>query len=53
MMACGIHGQYIFVDFAADLVVVKQSSLPAAESPVGADTVRLLRALARHFRGAR
>jgi CubicO group peptidase (beta-lactamase class C family) len=53
LMACGIHGQYIFVDFRADLVVVKQSSLPAAESPIGADTVRLLRALARHFRSTR
>ncbi|MDY0871345.1 serine hydrolase domain-containing protein [Dongia rigui] len=53
IMACGIHGQYIFIDFAADLVVVKQSSLPAAESPIGADTVRLLRALAQHFRGQR
>lgn len=53
IMACGIHGQYIFIDFAADLVVVKQSSLPAAESPIGADTVRLLRALARHFRSQR
>mgnify|MGYP000632689080 CR=1 FL=1 len=53
IMACGIHGQYIFIDFAADLVVVKQSSLPAAESPIGADTVRLLRALGQHFRGQR
>jgi CubicO group peptidase (beta-lactamase class C family) len=53
IMACGIHGQYIFIDFAADLVVVKQSSLPEAESPIGADTVRLLRALALHLRGHR
>ena len=49
MMACGIHGQYIFIDFAAELVVVKQSSMPVADMAIGADTVRLLRALARHF----
>ncbi|MBK8161449.1 MAG: serine hydrolase [Rhodospirillaceae bacterium] len=49
MMACGIHGQYIFIDFAAELVVVKQSSMPVADMEIGADTVRLLRALARHF----
>lgn len=53
MMACGIHGQYIFIDFSADLVVVKQSSLPMAETAMGTDTVRVLRALARHFRGAK
>ncbi|MBL8707821.1 MAG: hypothetical protein JNL25_01390, partial [Rhodospirillaceae bacterium] len=45
-----IHGQYIYVDAASRLVVVKQSSLPAAEVAIGADTVRLLRALARHLR---
>lgn len=50
LMACGIHGQYIYVDAASRLVVVKQSSLPAAEPAIGADTVRLLRALARHLR---
>jgi CubicO group peptidase (beta-lactamase class C family) len=53
IMACGIHGQYLFIDFAADLVVVKQSSMPTAETPLGADTVRLLRALARHYKTAR
>lgn len=46
-MACGIHGQYIYVNPANCVVVVKQSSLPAAEALVGADTVRLLRALGR------
>ncbi len=50
IMACGIHGQYLYIDFAADLVVVKQSSMPTAEMPLGADTVRLLRALGAHFR---
>lgn len=46
-MACGIHGQYIYVNSRNRVVVVKQSSLPAAESLAGADTVRLLRALGR------
>ncbi len=49
LMAGGIHGQYLFVDFPSQVVVVKQSSLPEAEGLFDADSVRLLRALAAHF----
>ena len=51
LMACGISGQYLFVDRDADLVIVKQSSLPEAISLFDPDNVRVLRALARHFKG--
>ncbi len=51
LMACGINGQYLFVDREADLVIVKQSSLPEAVSLFDPDNVRVLRALARHFKG--
>jgi len=51
LMACGISGQYLFVDRDADLVIVKQSSLPEAISVFDPDNVRALRALARHFAG--
>lgn len=51
LMACGISGQYLFVDREADLVIVKQSSLPEAISLFDPDNVRVLRALARHFKG--
>jgi hypothetical protein len=50
-MACGISGQYLFVDRDADLVIVKQSSLPEAISIFDPDNVRALRALAHHFKG--
>ncbi len=51
LMACGISGQYLFVDRDADVVIVKQSSLPEAVSLFDPDNVRVLRALARHFEG--
>jgi CubicO group peptidase (beta-lactamase class C family) len=51
LMACGISGQYLFVDRDADVVIVKQSSLPEAVSIFDPDNVRVLRALARHFEG--
>ncbi len=49
IMAVGVHGQYLYVDFDARLVAVKQSSLPVAESPIDIDTVRLLRALGNSY----
>lgn len=49
LMAGGIHGQYLYVDPAARLVVVKQSSLPRANTEADIDTVRLLRSLGEHF----
>ena len=51
LMASGIHGQYLFVDFASEVVIVKQSSLPEAVTELDIDTVRLLRALAAQLRG--
>lgn len=49
LMAGGIHGQYLFIDFPSQVVIVKQSSLPEAEGAFDTDSVRLLRALATHF----
>ncbi|WP_416425150.1 serine hydrolase [Pseudomonas sp. App30] len=49
LMAGGIHGQYLFVDMTAQVVIVKQSSLPQAEGVFDADSVRLMRALASHL----
>lgn len=46
MLGCGIHGQYIFIDFASCIVMVKQSSLPVAENDIDTDTVRMMRQLA-------
>ncbi|MCW2290770.1 CubicO group peptidase (beta-lactamase class C family) [Pseudomonas sp. BIGb0408] len=46
LMAGGIHGQYLFVDLAAQVVIVKQSSLPEAVTDLDADSVRMLRAIA-------
>ena len=51
LMASGIHGQYLFVDFASEVVIVKQSSLPEAVTELDIDTVRLLRALAAQLGG--
>jgi hypothetical protein len=50
-MASGIHGQYLFVDFASKVVIVKQSSLPEAVTELDIDTVRMLRAIAARLRG--
>lgn len=46
LLAVGIHGQYLYVDFSRQVVIVKQSSLPVAESVLDVDTLRLIRALA-------
>lgn len=51
IMASGIHGQYLFVDFTSDVVIVKQSSLPDAVTELDIDTVRLLRAIAVQLHG--
>lgn len=51
IMASGIHGQYLFVDFASEVVIVKQSSLPEAVTELDIDTVRLLRAIAAQLHG--
>lgn len=49
LLAVGIHGQYLYVDFIHQVVIVKQSSMPVAESILDIDTVRLIRALARNL----
>lgn len=46
LLAVGIHGQLLYVDFRQRVVVVKQSSLPVAESILDIDTLRLVRTLA-------
>jgi len=51
IMASGIHGQYLFVDRASDVVIVKQSSLPDAVTELDIDTVRMLRAITAHLHG--
>lgn len=50
IMAGGIHGQYLFIDFAAQVVIVKQSTLPDAVGLLDADSVRLLKAIAAHLK---
>jgi CubicO group peptidase (beta-lactamase class C family) len=49
LMAGGIHGQYLFIDKPSGVVIVKQSSLDDAVSPVDGDSVRMLRAIAAHL----
>jgi len=46
LMAGGIHGQYLFIDFPSRTVIVKQSSLPEAVTDLDADSVRMLRMIA-------
>lgn len=46
IMAVGIHGQWVFVDYNAQVVIIKQSSSPEAETVLDMDTVRLLQSLA-------
>ena len=46
LLAVGIHGQILYVDFQRQVVMVKQSSQPEAESILDIDTLRLIRALA-------
>ena len=47
IFGCGIHGQYLFIDFASGVVIVKQSSQPTATPESESDTVLMLRAIAR------
>ncbi|MBD9578382.1 serine hydrolase [Pseudomonas sp. PDM23] len=46
LLAVGIHGQSLYIDFERQVVIVKQSSLPEAESVLDLDSLRLIRALA-------
>ncbi|WP_043310455.1 serine hydrolase [Pseudomonas sp. ML96] len=46
LLAVGIHGQCLYVDFTQQVVIVKQSSMPVAESILDIDTLRLIRSLA-------
>ena len=50
-MASGIHGQYLFVDFNSDVVIVKQSSLPEAVTELDIDTVQMLRTVTARVSG--
>ncbi|MEK1938933.1 MAG: serine hydrolase [Pseudomonas sp.] len=49
LLGVGIHGQILYIDFAQQVVIVKQSSLPIAESVLDIDTLRLVRSLASHI----
>lgn len=51
LLAIGIHGQQLYVDFEAGIVSVKQSSPPQAVAAINIDTLELMHALSRHFRG--
>jgi CubicO group peptidase (beta-lactamase class C family) len=50
LLAIGVHGQQLYVDFDARMVTAKQSSQPAAVSPINADTGALMQALGRALR---
>jgi CubicO group peptidase (beta-lactamase class C family) len=51
LCAIGIHGQWIYVDYAAGMVAVKQSSQPLpADDAMDRQTLALFRALALHLR---
>ncbi|SNR97507.1 serine hydrolase domain-containing protein [Pseudomonas nitroreducens] len=52
LMAVGIHGQWIFIDFKAEVVIIKQSSAPEAENVIDTDTVHLLKTLAQSLSDA-
>ncbi|MFD9122857.1 serine hydrolase domain-containing protein [Streptomyces bottropensis] len=48
--AVGIHGQYLYVDPEADVVIVKTSAWPTADDPSrDAESVTALRAVADHL----
>ena len=50
LCAIGIHGQWIYVDFARRMVAVKQSSQPIpADDAMDQQTLTLFRALAQHL----
>lgn len=51
LCAIGIHGQWIYVDFAAGMVAVKQSSQPLpVDDAMDHDMLALFRAIARELR---
>lgn len=51
LCAIGIHGQWIYADFAAGMVAVKQSSQPIpSDDAMDRQTLALFRALARELR---
>lgn len=46
----GVHGQFLFVDPAADVVIVKTSAWPVEEDPaLDAETITALRRIADHL----
>lgn len=50
--AVGIHGQYLYVDPDADVVIVKTSAWPTADDPSrDAESITALRAVADHLHG--
>ncbi len=50
--AVGIHGQYLYVDPDADVVIVKTSAWPTADDPSrDAESITALRAVADHLNG--
>ena len=52
--ALGVHGQYLFVDPAADIVIVKCSAWPTEDDPRrDRETITALRRIADHFACAR
>jgi CubicO group peptidase (beta-lactamase class C family) len=45
-----VHGQYLFVDPAADVVIVKCSAWPTQDDPArDRETINALRRIADHF----
>lgn len=50
LLAIGIHGQQLYVDFETRMVSVKQASPPHALAPVNADSLALMHALSHHYR---
>jgi len=50
----GVHGQYLFVDHSADVVIVKTSAWPTQDDPSrDLETVTALRRIADHFATSR
>ena len=48
----GIHGQYLYVDPDADVVIVKTSAWPTADDPSrDAESITALRVVADHLQG--
>jgi CubicO group peptidase (beta-lactamase class C family) len=49
LLAIGIHGQQLYVDFQAGMVAVKQSSPPDAVAAINIDSLGLMNTLTCHF----